>query len=81
MSKVSMLPIAIVDDAEGGVLGGVHYGDWKHTNFRRWTRPSLNKCFSITYTNPMFISTREHQMISFCSTLFDVNVTDVFLID
>ena len=44
MSKVSMLPISMVDDAEGGV----HYGDWKHTNFCRWTRSSPNKCFSIT---------------------------------
>ena len=43
--KISMLPDPIVDDAEGGV----HYGIWKHTNFQYWTRPSPNKCFSITY--------------------------------
>ena len=45
MLKISMLPNSIVDDGEAGV----HYRVWKHTKFQHWTRPSLNKCFSITY--------------------------------
>ena len=57
MSKISMLPNAIVDEREARV----HYGVWKHTNFRHWARPSLNKCFSITYKREMKVDVQENR--------------------
>ena len=51
MSKISMLPNPIVDEPKASPL----YRIWKHTNFRHWTRPSLNKGFSITYVCTVLI--------------------------